>query len=273
MASAPFPCGPDGPDAWAIAELWNSRWDATRRGEAPAPAQVSTDNLSIDQLEALTIYPRRSVGAAFKEFRATEEWSNDERTPRTREEWWRVWKWIKPVFADCDPRTVTFAEISAWRQTIEDKVSLREAHRCLKIWRALWKVMAALGYCVRDADPSLGVRNPPPRGALRRWAEGEAVRMFKGAWRLKYYGLAAVIAVAWATQLSPGDVRALTASQLAKDALGRAWFTERGKTGMPVGGALNDRTLAALYAYLENHRRRASRRRLHLPQSVGRALL
>jgi len=30
-----------------------------------------------------------------------------------------------------------------------------------------------------------------------------------------------------------------------------AWFTERGKTAVPVGGALNDRTLAALHAYLE----------------------
>ena len=48
-----------------------------------------------------------------------------------------------------------------------------------------------------------------------------------------------------------GDVRALRASQLAKDANGMAWFTERGKTGKPVGGALNDRTLAALHAYLE----------------------
>src|SRR6185312_15495956 len=137
-------------------------------------------------------------------------WSNDERkAPRTREEWWRVWKWIKPVFADCDPRTVTFAEISAWRQMIEDKVSLREAHRCLKIWRALWKVMAALGYCVRDADPSLGVRNRAAKGRSQTWAEGEAVRMFKGAWRLKYYGLGALIAVVGDTQLSPGDARTL----------------------------------------------------------------
>jgi hypothetical protein len=27
------PCGPDGPDAWAIAEEWNRRWLAVRRGE------------------------------------------------------------------------------------------------------------------------------------------------------------------------------------------------------------------------------------------------
>ena len=39
---------------------------------------------------------------------------------------------------------------------LEETVSLREAHRCLKIWRALWKVSAALGYCMREADPSLG---------------------------------------------------------------------------------------------------------------------
>jgi hypothetical protein len=239
------PCGPDGPDAWAIAELWNSRWDATRRGETPSPAKVSAENLSPDELEPLTIYPPRSLGRAFQDYRATDEWRK--KAPRTREDWFRGWRRIKPVFGDCDPRTVTLADISAWRQMIEETVTLREAHRAQKIWRALWKVAAALKYCVRDADPSLGVRNRAAKGRSETWAEGEAVRMFKGAWRLKYYGLAAVIAVAWVTQLSPGDMRALRASQLARDAGGRAWFTERGR----FGGALNDRTLAALHAYLE----------------------
>ena len=56
--------------------------------------------------------------------------------------------------------------------------------------------------------------------------------------------------MAWATQLSPGDVRALRASQLAKDASGAAFFTERAKTGKPVGGALDNRALAAMQAYL-----------------------
>jgi len=82
--------------------------------------------------------------------------------PRTREDWFRGWKRIKPVFADCNPRTVTLGAISAWRQAIEETVSLREAHRALKIWRALWKVTAALHYCELDADPSLSVRNRNP---------------------------------------------------------------------------------------------------------------
>jgi hypothetical protein len=85
--------------------------------------------------------------------------------------------------------------VSAWRQAIEETVSLREAHRCLKIWRALWKVSAALGYCMREADPSLGVRNRAAPGRSATWSEGEVARVAKRAWRMGYYGLAAVIAV------------------------------------------------------------------------------
>src|SRR5262249_31672564 len=140
--------------------------------------------------------------------------------------------------------------MSAWRKTIEEKISLREAHRCLKIWRAMWKVAAALSYCVRDADPSLGVRNRAAPGRSATWAEGEVARLYKRAFRDGYHGLAAVIAVGWATQLSPGDVRTLRASQLAKNATGAVFFTARGKTGAPVSGALTDRALAAFQAYI-----------------------
>ena len=98
----------------------------------------------------------------------------------------------------------------------------------------MWKVSAALGYCVRDAGPSLGVRNRAAPGRSATWSEGEIARLFKRAWRDRYHGLAAVIAVAWATQLSPGDVRALRASQLVRDGAGALFFTARGKTGVNV---------------------------------------
>jgi Phage integrase central domain len=238
------PCGKDGPDAWAIAEQWNARWQATRRGAAPSPAMASADNLSPDRSEELTVYPPRSLGEVFRRYRRTEEWTA--KKPRTREDWWRCWRRIKPVFGDVNPRTVSLEDISAWRKAIEDTVSLREAHRCLKIWRAMWKVAAALGCCVRDADPSLGVRNRAAPGRSSTWTEGEVARLYKRAFRDRYHGLAAVIAVAWATQLSPGDVRALRASQLARNATGAVFFTARGKTGTPVGGALSNRALAAL---------------------------
>lgn len=243
------PCGPDGPDGWAVAEEWNIRWDKTRRGEAPSPAMAAADNLSPERSEELTVYPPRALGEAFRRYRRTEEWSR--KAERTREDWWRGWKRTKPVFGDCDPRTVTLEDLSSWRKTIEDTVSLREAHRALKIWRALWKVAAALGYCERDADPSLSVRNTAAVGRSDTWSEGEAARLFKRAWRESYHGLGAIIACAWSTQMSPGDVRSLRASQLAKDEGGAVFFADRAKTGVPVGGALSDRALAALHAYLE----------------------
>jgi hypothetical protein len=45
-------------------------------------------------------------------------------------------------------------------------------------------------------------------------------------------------------------VRTLRASQLAKDGTGAVFFTTRGKIGQPVGGALSDRALFALEAYI-----------------------
>src|SRR5262249_48548952 len=43
-------CGPDGPDAWAIAQSWSEKWQAVRRGDAPPPVDLS--KLSRDQAEA-----------------------------------------------------------------------------------------------------------------------------------------------------------------------------------------------------------------------------
>jgi hypothetical protein len=237
-------CGPDGPDAWAIARQWNERWLEVKAGKAPAPAMLMADNLSPETAEHLTVYPPRTLGDAFRRYRSTTQWT-EQKKPRTREDWWRAWRQIKPVFGDCDPRTVTLEDIDAWRSKIEQKISLREAHRCVKIWR----VAASLGYCERDADPSLGVRNRAAPGRSETWTEGEVVRLYKHAFRSGYHGLAAVIAVAWSTQLSPGDVRSLRASQLARNGEGAVFFQDRAKTGTPVGGALTDRALAALDIY------------------------
>ena len=153
--------------------------------------------------------------------------------------------------ATVNPRTVSLENLSGWRKAIEETVSLREAHRCLKIWRALWKVAAALGYCVRDADPSLGVRNRAAPGRNLQWTEGEVVRVAKRAWRMGYYGLAAVIAVAWDTQLSPGDVRALRASQMARGADWKCVFHRAGQDRHAGRRILSTRSLAVLSAYLE----------------------
>jgi hypothetical protein len=75
------PCGRDGPEAWAVAEQWNARWQATKRGEAPSPAMATVGNLSPDRSEELTVYPLRSLGEAFRRYRGTDEWTA--KKPRT----------------------------------------------------------------------------------------------------------------------------------------------------------------------------------------------
>jgi hypothetical protein len=92
------PCGPDGREAWAIAEEWERRWQMTRRREFPSPALVEAGNLSPSQAEEITVYPPHSLGEAFRRYRRTQEWAR--KAPRTREDWWRAWKRIKPIFAD-----------------------------------------------------------------------------------------------------------------------------------------------------------------------------
>ncbi len=132
----------------------------------------------------------------------------------SRDDWPRAWKWLGPVFVDIDPRTVTPEMLLALRTTIAAQVSESEAHRVIKVWRALWKRMALLGFCQMERDPSLFFANSAPRPRQTSWTEGEAVRLVKQAWRSGYHGLAAALGVAWDTQFSPVDCRRLTASQL-----------------------------------------------------------
>lgn len=227
-------CGPDGPEAWQKAEKCNARWRVLK-------AKEKTVNTRI-------VAPRGSLYEAFLRYRATNEWWT--KAERTREEWDRCWARIAPDFGDLPPAAVRLEHISAFRSKIESQVSTREAHRCLKIWRALWRIAAAQGYCQRDADPSLGVRNkePPRRQAV--WSYREARALVKGAWKAGYKGLAAVIAVAWDSSLSPIDVRNLTPAQRLRDAHGEAFIVSRAKTGRAAVATLTGRASRVLGAYL-----------------------
>ena len=75
------------------------------------------------------------------------------------------------------------------RPLVATKVSESETHRVIKVWRVLWKKMAAIGYCNRDADPALCFANPAPEPRQDEWREGEVVRLVKAAWRDGYKGL------------------------------------------------------------------------------------
>lgn len=233
---APVRCGIDGPAAWAIAQSWNERWQRHRAG---------------NERQAVPEFPAGSIGEGFDRYRKTTEWL--EKKPRTREEWERAWARIKPIFGDVSPLSpeVNLESVAELRQLVRDQVSQREAHRVIKIWRALWRVLAALGYCRGKQDPSSGIRNRAPQARQVSYSEGEAVRRAKAAWRSGYRGMAVAIAIAWDTQFSPVDLRGLTPAKISGEGDARHFDIGRAKSGRDAIGTLSRRTLALLDAYLE----------------------
>jgi hypothetical protein len=230
----------------------NDEWDRVRRGQA---AEASGE----------PVYPVGSYGEGFQramKLRAAERVAKHKaqsREQEKRDDWPRAWRWLS-VFADCDPRTIQPEHFLAidpktGRATglvpeVEGKVSVTERHRVIKVHRALWKKMAAMGLCDRNADPALTFANaaPPPRQEV--WRHREVMKLVQRAWRENMRGLAAVIAVAWDTMLSPVDVRRLTAGQRAYDKGGSLFFLDRAKTGRAAAGTLSPYAAAILETYI-----------------------
>ena len=131
-----------------------------------------------------------------------------------------------------------------WRfaPKVAERVSATEAHRVIKVWRALWKKLRAFGYCTdKDGpriDPSLAFSNTAPDPRQEVWQHHEVVQLVDAAWTDGKTGLAALMAVIWDSMLSPGDARTLTPGQRSRDAQGAMFFLDRAKTGRAAAGTL-----------------------------------
>jgi hypothetical protein len=231
---AAVPCGPDGPEAWRIAREWSARWEQYRKGCE----------------SALPLWPHGSLGDVFERYREMDAWKKS-KAPKTRAEWEAMWsKYIGPIFGDRPWRAASLEQLDRWYASILATKGVREAHRAMKIWRALFVVAAAMHKTVA-IDPSSGIRRKTPRPRTAIWSEGEAVRLIKGAWRMGYRGLAALLAVAWDSQFAPIDCRSLTPAQMTvtKDKL-IAFAVGRAKTGASAIGTLCKRSQRLLEAYI-----------------------
>jgi hypothetical protein len=261
-------CGEDGPAAWATARAMNERWKLARAAHL-AGAPVGECIKMHNPMGAEVTYPANSLGACFAQYRATNVWAG--KKPRTQEDWWRGWALIEPVFGRRDPRGVALEDVDRWYAGdvaatgaggLLARVGVREAHRAMKIFRALWKVGKSLKrpdgkrYCVGD-DPSLSIRRKTPVARALFYREGEAVRLVKRAWRMGFKGLACIYAIAWDTQFSPVDARGVTPAQWKSDLAGPLVKLERTKTGKDAIGTLSRRTVALVEAYLAEFRRGA----------------
>jgi hypothetical protein len=221
----------------------NAEWDAHRFGERNDPRVM--------------VYPHGSLGQAYNRalaLRAAERKSKGitwTRQQKARDDWPRAWRWIGPTFGDYDPLAVVAEDLLALRAKVAERVSGSEAFRVIKVWRALWAKLTPLGYTVPPAsDPSLAFANsaPPPRQEV--WPQRDVLRLVQRAWREGYYGLAALLAVAWDTMLSPIDVRSLRVGQRHNDGQGSVFTLSRAKTGRPAAATLSCWSEAILDAYL-----------------------
>ena len=91
-------------------------------------------------------------------------------------------------------------------------------------------------------DPSKNFRNAPPKPRDQVWYRREVHKLVQAAWRNEYYGLAALMAVAWDGQLSPMDNRSLTLAQVRNDNIGIyfAYFAvDRAETGKAAAATLS----------------------------------
>lgn len=172
-------------DDQAQAVRLNLDWDRQRKG---VPTLAAAEKR----------YPHGSIGDGYLRAMALHEqqrqlkgiaWSKEQ---HSSDDWPRAWRWIEPIFGDCDPKTVSpeqlfgdsrRPDLIGLRPLVAPKVSESEAHRVVKVWRALWNKMAAFGYTGRNIDPSLASPNSSPQPRQAEWREGEVVQLVKTAWR------------------------------------------------------------------------------------------
>jgi len=221
----------------------NAEWDRHRFGER--------------KQSNIMVYPPGSLGAAYNRAIALREAERKAkgvvctRQQKARDDWPRAWRWIGPAFGDYDPRAIVSEDLLALRTKVAKRVSESEAFRVIKIWRALWAKLPGFGYKVLpQADPSLTFANSAPDPRQQVWPHHDVLRLVQCAWREGYYGLAALLAVAWDTMLSPTDTRTLTIGQRLNDGQGSYFDLARAKTGKAAAGTLSQWSEAILNTYL-----------------------
>ncbi len=235
----------------------NRAWDQVRSGQVAATARTT-----------LTHYPAGSVGDGYQramELRKAARlakgnvWTKEQ---ESRDDWPRAWRWLGAEFGQDDPRTIVpehflridsvTGDVRGLVPTIERKVSVTERHRTIKVWRALWAKMRAMGgYCGDRTDPTSSFENNAPQPRLAVWQRREVLKLVQVAWRHDFRGLAACMAVAYDSMLSPIDARTLLPSQAGSDDKGAIFFLDRAKTGRAAAGTLTSWSAAILQTYLE----------------------
>jgi hypothetical protein len=240
------PLGPDGPEARKRAIEWTAKLDAARESKRKPPPSK---------------YPPGTLGSFWETLPDRDAFQIME--ARTWEDYPRAWPAIEPRFALVRVDKISPEDSERFHRDIHPahenrlrdpegklKLSWNEAHRVLKVWRALLSALVA--YQILKAAPIGRVSNPAPKGREAVWLHDELTGLAECAAFAGYVGMAVAIRIAWDAMLSPVDVRLLPLSGWRGDEAA----TQRKKTSKRVLHAITPETQAIVEAYINDLRRR-----------------
>lgn len=233
------PLGPAGPAALAAAVIWNGRLDDARAASRSATAVVPT-------------HPLGSLGHFYEVFRTKTAWRL--MALRTRDDYERAWPEIEARFGTRLCTRISADDSERFHAEIHpahnegSPYSWNEAHRILKVWRAL--LGALVSYEIRASAPIGRVSNPSPKGRSALWTHDDVLILCWVASLMGHKGMAAGIRLAWGAMLAPVDVWMLPRSGWRTGASRTQVATQREKTSKRVLHAVGTDTLEVVDAYL-----------------------
>lgn len=240
--------GPKGANAKAEAIRLNGRLDEARKALKEGKERPAR-------------YKPGTLGAFYERvIQRSEFWTQAE--GRTREDYERAWPHIEKRFGDTIVTHITASDSEAFHVDIHPahepnpkrdpkgkrKLKWNEAHRVLKIWRAL--ATALVTYEFRATAPIGKVSNPEPKGRAAVWLHHEVVTMAEGAQAAGELGMAVALRLAWDAMLSPVDVWALPLAGWIYSPGASEVNTSRRKTDKSVLVAVSDETAELVESYL-----------------------
>lgn len=195
-------------------------------------------------------YPPGSLGAFYTAWKKTPDFTDD-KSERTQDEYDDVWtRRIAPEFGRTLLGRITVADSETFHRRIKRELSPSEAHRTLKIWRALLSVLEKKHLV--DRAPIGAVTNPMPAGRGQFWLEHEIQRMLRACRLMKWDAMGLLIRLAWETAMSPVDCRTFSLSMLKEDRKGHYIERQRTKTKKGAMPVISDQLAADLKAYAKS---------------------
>lgn len=224
-------CGPDGPEA---------RDKARDRVALMLRLKATGDVSTIGD-----VWPPGSLGQFYENWRRTPGFAG--RSVGAREEFEQIWPHV--------PDAMKRQKITAIKAVQVERLQIElEARSEWTRWRTVKKLReifdAAIAHGFLKTSPAGTMSNPEPEGRSQMWAASEIRAMIDKADELGKPDMALAIALAWATMVSPVDVRTLTRAMVFEDTGGLYIHRPRSKTQVEIFVDLDDDTARRLKAYL-----------------------